>query len=85
MESVAITSFFGYLGMFMGVGLGEVVNSSLKNADLGQMSYIFKNPTVEMNVAVGAMLVLIISGVVAGYYPALKAVRISPVEAMRDE
>jgi len=29
--------------------------------------------------------VLIVAGVVAGYYPALKAVSISPVEAMRDE
>ncbi|MDR1895487.1 MAG: ABC transporter permease [Prevotellaceae bacterium] len=85
MESVCITSIFGYFGMFMGVGLGELINSVLENSNSGQMSYVFKNPTVEVHVAVAAMCVLIVSGVVAGYFPALKAVKISAVEAMRNE
>jgi putative ABC transport system permease protein len=85
MESAVITSVFGYFGMFMGVGFGEAVNMFLENAEGMQMSYIFKNPTVDVKIAVGAMFVLIISGIVAGLYPALKAVRISPVEAMRNE
>ncbi|KAA6303537.1 MAG: Macrolide export ATP-binding/permease protein MacB [Candidatus Ordinivivax streblomastigis] len=85
MESIFITSLFGYIGMFLGIGLGELVNSGLKNADSPELSHIFQNPTVEIGVAVGAMCVLIISGVVAGYFPALKAVRISPVEAMKEE
>jgi putative ABC transport system permease protein len=85
MESAVITSVFGYLGMFMGVGLGELVNSILEGLQDSQISYIVRNPTVEVGVAVGAMFILIISGIVAGLYPALKAVRISPVEAMREE
>jgi putative ABC transport system permease protein len=85
MESVFITSIFGYVGMFLGVGLGELANSTLEKANLSEISHIFKNPTVEVGIAIGAMCVLIISGVVAGYFPALKAVRISPVEAMREE
>jgi putative ABC transport system permease protein len=85
MESALITSVFGYFGMFMGVGLGELINSALESAQDSQMSFVFKNPTVDVKVAVGAMLVLIVSGIVAGLYPALKAVRISPVEAMREE
>jgi putative ABC transport system permease protein len=85
MESALITSVFGYFGMFLGVGFGEAANSFLEKAEESQISFIFKNPTVDVRVAVGAMLVLIISGIVAGLYPALKAVRISPVEAMRDE
>jgi putative ABC transport system permease protein len=85
MESVAITSIFGYLGMFLGVGLGELVNSALNSAGESDLTKVFRNPTIDVHVAVGAMLVLIVAGVVAGYYPALKAVSISPVEAMRDE
>ncbi|MDR1584445.1 MAG: ABC transporter permease [Prevotellaceae bacterium] len=85
MESAVITSVFGYFGMFMGVGLGELINSALENAEGSQISYVFRNPTVDVKVAVGAMLVLIVSGIVAGLYPALRAVRISPVEAMKDE
>jgi putative ABC transport system permease protein len=84
-ESVVITSLFGYIGMFLGVGLGELVNSILENAGSSEMTHIFRNPTVEVGVAIGAMCILIVSGVLAGYFPALKAVRISPVEAMREE
>ena len=84
MESAFITSIFGYFGMFLGVGLGELVNSILKNAKDSQMSFVFKNPTVDLGIAVGAMCILIIAGIVAGYYPAMKAVKISAVEAMRE-
>lgn len=84
-ESVLITSIFGYFGMFMGVGLGELVNSILETPGMEQVGTMFKNPTIDVGVAVGAMLVLIVSGVLAGYFPALKAVKIPPVEAMRAE
>jgi putative ABC transport system permease protein len=84
-ESVVITSLFGYIGMFLGVGLGELVNSILENAGTSEMARVFRNPTVEVGVALGAMAILIVSGVLAGYFPALKAVRISPVEAMNNE
>jgi len=84
MESTLITSVFGYFGMFLGVGLGELVNSALENAEASQMSNIFKNPTVDVSVAVTAMCILIVAGVIAGYYPAMKAVKISAVEAMRE-
>ena len=85
MESALITSVFGYFGMFLGIGLGELVSSALENAGASQMSHVFKNPTVDVGVAVGAMCILIVSGIVAGYYPALKAVRISAVEAMQEK
>ena len=84
MESALITSIFGYFGMFMGVGLGELANSFLENAGAAEMSHIFKNPTVDVGVAVGAMCIFIIAGIIAGYYPALKAVKISAIEAMRE-
>ena len=84
MESVFITAIFGYIGMFMGVGLGELVNTALENmGGDGQMP--IANPTIDVSVAIGAMLVLIVSGVIAGYFPARKAVKISPIEAMRAE
>jgi len=87
MESVLMTSVFGYVGMFLGVGIGELANSILKNLppEAEQVSHVFQNPTIEVNVAIGAMLVLIASGVLAGAYPAWKASRISPVIAMREE
>ncbi|MDR0232161.1 MAG: ABC transporter permease [Dysgonamonadaceae bacterium] len=85
MESVFITSLFGYIGMFLGVGLGELVSSVLESPGMEEATRMFKNPTIDVGVAISAMLVLILSGVLAGYFPALKAVRVSAVEAMRAE
>jgi putative ABC transport system permease protein len=85
MESVLMTSVYGYIGMFLGVGIGELANSILKNMESQDISHMFQNPTIDVHVAVGAMLVLIVSGVLAGAYPAWKASRISPVVAMREE
>jgi len=85
MESVFITSLFGYIGMFLGVGLGELVNSILQTPGMEEVSHAFQNPTIDVRIAIAAMCVLIFSGLIAGYFPALKAVRISAIEAMRSE
>ena len=87
MESVLMTSVFGYVGMFLGVGIGELANSILQNLppEAEKVSHVFQNPTIAVPVALGAMLVLVVSGVLAGAYPAWKASRIAPVVAMREE
>jgi putative ABC transport system permease protein len=86
LEAVFITSIFGYFGMFFGVGLGELVNSVLQSPGIPEeVSNMFRNLTIEVSVAIGAMIVLIISGLIAGYFPARRAVKIQPVEAMRAE
>lgn len=46
---------------------------------------VFTNPTVQVGYAVFATIILIISGVLAGYLPARKAVKVKPIEAMRQE
>ena len=54
-----------------------------QNADPNGMT-IFKNPTISIGYAFTATLIMIISGVVAGYIPARKAVKIKPIEAMKE-
>ena len=46
---------------------------------------IFSNPTVDIHVAINATLTLIIAGTLAGLFPARKAVRIKPIEALQSE
>lgn len=86
MESIFITSVFGYIGMFLGILITEAVSSGMQamggNSDDMTM---FKDPTVGVDVALGAVVILIIAGVLAGYFPARKALKITAVEAMRAE
>lgn len=86
MESLVITTIFGYIGMFLGIGLMEVVNSVMESSGMGTNSEmgmsVFVNPTVDISIVVSATLVLIISGVAAGFAPAWKSVKVKPIEAM---
>jgi len=88
-ESILITAFFGYIGMMAGIGLTEVVNfilnqSAAANPTETGMS-VFKNPTVELGLVYASTTILIIAGIIAGFMPAYKAVKIKPIVAMRDE
>jgi putative ABC transport system permease protein len=87
LESIIITAIFGYLGMVLGVGLTEIVNSVMEASaqESGSGPTVFLNPTVDIGIVIQATLVLIVSGVFAGGIPAVRAVSISPVEAMRSE
>ena len=78
-ESVLITAVAGYLGLVVGVGLLELVSKSLPSIDY------FANPEINIGVAVGATLILIVSGALAGYMPARRAAAVKPVIALRDE
>lgn len=90
-EALIITSIFGYIGILAGIGLTEAVNFVMEQSanaaavgDEVQMS-VFKNPTVNMGYVLFATLILIGAGAIAGYMPARKAVKIKPIEAMRQE
>ena len=60
-------------------------NSAPAGGGLGENLTLFRHPTVDLGVAVSATVLLIIAGVIAGYFPARKAVKIPAVEAMRVE
>ena len=78
-ESILITAVAGYIGLVVGVGLLELVSSSLPAVDY------FANPEINMNVALIATALLIVAGAVAGYVPARRAAAVKPVIALRDE
>ena len=89
-ESVMVTAVFGYLGMIAGIGLTELINygmeiSSAGNGTSGSNMTIFRDPTVSLGISLTATALIIIAGVLADYFPALKAVKINAIEAMRSE
>ena len=86
LEAVLITSVAGYLGMVFGIGLMELINLMMeKNMSGGGGMTLFLNPTVDLKVAVSAMLLLVGAGSLAGYIPAKQAARVKPIEALHDE
>ena len=45
----------------------------------------FKDPTVDVAMALKVTLALVVAGTMAGLFPAIKATKVKPVEALRDE
>ena len=87
-ESIAITALFGYLGMLAGIGVTEYMNivAGRQVTDMGfGQATTFLNPTVDIGVAIKATVTLMVAGTLAGLFPALKAVRTRPIEALRAE
>ena len=85
-ESVIITTFFGYVGMLMGIFANEYMDATIGHevTDLGVVQLtLFKDPTVGLDVCFEATLVMIIAGTIAGLIPAYKASKIRPIEALR--
>ncbi|HEX2936793.1 MAG TPA: FtsX-like permease family protein, partial [Bacteroidales bacterium] len=80
MESILITGVAGYFGLAAGVGLLELLSPLFSSPD----SY-FQNPSVDFRIAVGATVLLVIAGSLAGLIPARRAAKVKPVVALRDE
>ena len=87
-ESIIITTIFGYIGMILGIAANESMDATIGHTkvDAGLFkASIFLDPTVGLDVCFEATMVMIIAGTIAGLIPALKASRIRPIEALRAE
>lgn len=92
LESILITTIAGYIGLVLGAGLMEGINFIVEQqfaaaaaTNGGRGDTFFRNPTVDLNIAMLATFMLVIAGTLAGYIPAKRAAKIKPIEALRDE
>lgn len=84
-ESIIITILSGYVGLVAGIAATEWMD--YKSGDqvmeiMDQKFYTFLNPTIDLRIAVSALTILIIAGLIAGFFPARKAVKVKPIEAL---
>lgn len=82
MESLVLTILSGMAGIAVGALFIYGVNSLL---DASGPVDMFANPSVSLTVVTAALLILIVSGLLAGFIPAQSAIRVRPIEALRDE
>ncbi len=78
-ESVFITSVAGYCGLVAGIGALTLIEGLIPPTDM------FAHPQVDLKVALGATLLLVVAGALAGLFPARAAARVNPIQALRDE
>jgi putative ABC transport system permease protein len=82
LESILLTAFAGYFGMVVGVGMLEATSKGLKF--FKNSTDMFQNPGVDFQIAIIALIILVVSGIFAGMIPAHRAVSIKPVDAIRN-
>ena len=86
LESIVITTIFGYIGMLLGIIFCEGMDVYYGNQtmDMGFFqSSIFVDPTVDVSTCIHATIVMIVAGALAGFFPASKAAKVKPIEALR--
>jgi putative ABC transport system permease protein len=77
-ESVFITSIAGYVGLLAGIGVVEGLKAAGLEGDF------FKDPNVDISIALLSVGLIILAGALAGFFPAIKAARVEPITALRE-
>lgn len=81
LESVFLTTIAGALGIIFSGLVLMIINHFLSDKE----GMPFSNPTVDIPIAIGAVLALVIFGSLVGLIPAQQAVSVRPIEALSDE
>ena len=81
-ESMIITTMFGYIGMWLGMVVADLSGNIISKVQEGNAVTINIVPSIDIQVVLMATALLIVCGVLAGFFPARNAVKIKPIEAM---
>lgn len=82
-ESFVLTVISGFLGLFVAVLILSFFDSLMVNEVIEIK--IMTNPIVPFKMSIAALITLLISGILAGLFPALRALKIKAIDAIRDE
>ena len=82
MESVFLTIISGMVGISLGAAVIYILNTIL---DANGPVEMFSNPSVDLGTVMVALFILIFSGLLAGFIPAQNAIKVKPIDALRNE
>lgn len=77
-ESIFVTAVAGFAGLIFSMALLEIVGPNV------EVDYVL-NPSVNFSIAMTMVILLILAGAIAGFFPAWRAAHVQPIEALRDE
>ncbi len=77
-ESIFVTAVAGFMGLIFSLFLLQLVGPFIET------NYI-SNPSVDFSVAITTVIILVVAGAAAGFFPAYRAANIKPIDALRDE
>ncbi|HAM98746.1 MAG TPA: ABC transporter ATP-binding protein [Marinilabiliales bacterium] len=81
LESIVLTFTAGYAGLILGIALNELLGVALT----GTASEVFLNPGIDLSMGIKSLVILVIAGALAGLLPANRAVKVKPIDAIREE
>ena len=83
LEAIFLTIIAGMFGIAIATGLLALLNMILSTMPSEGMMFV--NPSVDLVVVFIALLILVCSGLLAGFIPAQTAINVKPVDALRAE
>ena len=83
-ESLVLTVAAGLTGLMLGVWILQLVGTVVAANPLGN-GFPMQDPQIDFTVAVSALIVIILGGLLAGWMPAKRAMKIRAIEALREE
>jgi putative ABC transport system permease protein len=82
-EAIFLTIIAGMFGIACATGVLWIINMVLDSMPSEGM--MFANPSVDLSVVFIALIILVGSGLLAGFIPAQTAINVKPVDALRTE
>ncbi len=82
-ESLLLTILAGIVGLVIGVSIMAVVSGFVGNTPSEDV--MFLDPQIGFGAAVAATVIIVLSGLMAGVLPAMRAIQIRAIDAIREE
>lgn len=83
LESSVITFFSGLIGIILGTLILMGVNQFVENQEESNIPIV--NSSIDVYILSGAFLLVLVMAVLAGFIPAMRAISIKPIDALREE